>query len=343
MEALNSNKNIFILGSERSGSTWLSNILEVHPETEFLMEPFAQHLNLFSGFPNRNIYVDSLYTHSTREIKAIINDLEKRKYSLTASRNSHWIKFQLDRFIVDFMFGLSSATKFRVPLKIAQHKNLNLNTSEISVLHLPRKSKNASLKVIKELRLNFKSKIISQIIDDPYFIVPIRHPGAQIKSIKKLFEKKQLGELNTSFKYFIETILSQIRFSKYFDLIDKFNWKEDIDYKLGIWWLINYEVLIEDLKSADCKFLIVYHEELSEDVNSEVKKIFDFIGISLDQQVIRYLNQSSKHESRKFATMNTQRDSKIFYKKAIAAVPEVTIKKITEVINYQKILPEIEY
>ena len=34
---------VFILGCERSGSTWLGNIFDAHADVEFWMEPFADY------------------------------------------------------------------------------------------------------------------------------------------------------------------------------------------------------------------------------------------------------------------------------------------------------------
>ena len=49
--------NVFLLGCERSGSTWLANIFDAHPDVELWMEPFADYAELFPAVPDRNAWL----------------------------------------------------------------------------------------------------------------------------------------------------------------------------------------------------------------------------------------------------------------------------------------------
>ena len=90
----NNPAHAFILGCERSGSTWLSNVLDAHPDIEFFMEPFADYADLFPGFAGRNLYIE----HQSDAMADVLSDgyenLLRNKYFLFYRREKslHWKK-----------------------------------------------------------------------------------------------------------------------------------------------------------------------------------------------------------------------------------------------------------
>jgi hypothetical protein len=74
-------ETVLILGCERSGSTWLSNILDSHPHVEFIMEPFVPRASLFPGFPGRNTYLANASDEIVRLIKNGYENIHDRKFS----------------------------------------------------------------------------------------------------------------------------------------------------------------------------------------------------------------------------------------------------------------------
>jgi len=182
--------------------------------------------------------------------------------------------------------------------------------------------------------LNFKTGLISGVFPGAGFLVCIRHPGAQIASVMRLFSGGSLGELNKSLLTFINDIENHPRFEAYGDLIRRFDWQNDPGVKLALWWLLNYNVLLEDLERFQCAFRLVYHEEISENPYRVVREIFDFCGLDFVEEVQAYLDLSSKSSDNIRSNVDTRRDSANYYKQMIGAVDPRLNDKIREIVQY---------
>ncbi len=336
-------KRVFILGCERSGSTWLSNIFDSHPNVEFFMEPFADYARIFQGFPHRNVYLSRNNVDLTKMVIKEYQTLHKIKYGFFYSpEKSIYFKW-LDNFLVDQYQSFAKLVKLRIPLKIHQYKLLNLNTSNMNITQQFKKASDRFFQVTKELRLNFKVGLLARAFPDAKYLVMIRHPGSQISSIIRLFRKGNLGELKRALLSFIEYIQNCHRFEKYWLLVDKYARDKDnnIESKLILWWLINYEVLIEDLKAFDLNFQIVYHESLSENPYQVTSHILKFCQLSFDKQVKNYVYLSSIGNNNINSPVDTVRNSANYYKQLINAVELNLQRKIEEVISHENIIKEI--
>ena len=54
---------IFVLGCQRSGTTWLANILDSSPDILLFMEPFSIPFNIFPEFPEPSFFLDHSSPH----------------------------------------------------------------------------------------------------------------------------------------------------------------------------------------------------------------------------------------------------------------------------------------
>jgi hypothetical protein len=326
-------KKIFILGCERSGSTWLANIFDSHPEVELLMEPFADYANIFPGFPGRNVYLDEGSVDYVNIVKAKYDQLNAVKYPLfyKPGRSIYW-KY-LDKPIVKQHRIISRLLGKKISNKYLQYQLLNLNTSTMPVTKLPWKNKSPHYEVTKELRLNFKIGYLSKTFPNAVYIVIIRHPGAQITSITELLNNGNLGELKRGLESFVEKIKKYDRFKKYLDLLNVIDWENDFENKLIIWWLINYEVLIDDLSVKRLNYKIISHEELSENTFNNIEILLKFCDLKFDEQVKTYINASSRLQSKIKSPLDTNRDSAKYYKKKIAAIDPKLNNKIQSIIS----------
>ena len=109
---------IFILGSERSGSTWLANIFDAHPGVEFYMEPFADYAGIFPEVPGRNIYIDEVDHGMKQKVRAGYNQLHQLKYPMSYKRNRALCFKRLDRYLFNTIFFLSRFRHRKMPLNI---------------------------------------------------------------------------------------------------------------------------------------------------------------------------------------------------------------------------------
>lgn len=326
-------QHVFILGCERSGSTWIANIFDAHPQVEFFMEPFADFAGLFPGFPERNLYLSHGSAGLVNLVKEGHKALHRAKYPLFYKPNKPLYLKWLDRYLINHYQTCARLLRVRVSSKIKQYRLLNLNTFQIPFGEQSRKKKNQSVEVIKELRLNFKVNLLAKAFPDAKYFIAIRHPGAQVSSVKRLFRQGHLGELSRSLPSFVDCVKDHKRFRSYWDTIDELNWENDLEIKLILWWLINYQVLIEDVQLNKLDYQIVGHEEISEKPCEVARRFLEFCGLSLDKSVKQYLHHSSQTKTKNFSPVDTNRDSGQYYKEMIASVDSTTNKKIQKIVS----------
>ncbi len=334
--------NVFILGAERSGSTWLSNIFNSHPDVVFFMEPFADYASIFPGFPSRNLYVSKGNKELLSLVTTRYSDLHRLKYSfLGQNRNTILFKY-LERLILRNYEVFSKLTGLGLPLRIVQRRLINLNELEFPVKEQSIKNRSRTHCVVKDLRLNFKINLLSDAFPGAYYLVSIRHPGAQITSIKNAIDRGGLGELGRSLMTFFIHVRGCERFSKYWALIDRYFDEYDIDTKLILWWLINYEIVIEDLKLTEQNFSLVYLEELSNNPHDYVSRLFGDCALGCDKQVTSYIESSSTSKQDAFSLVNTNRLSGVFSKQSVKKVDIKLNRKISEIFTQHGVIHEIE-
>lgn len=329
-------KRIFILGCERSGSTWIANAMDAHAGVLFFMEPFADYIKIFPKIPTRNIYIGKPMDDHVKSVSSGFRKLKSMKYPLLYDIGRPLFLKKIDRAIFR-----SAEIFFRnlriidIPLWLQRYEALNLNTACISINQQVKKHKKVIVEVIKELRLNFKIRLLLQSFPEAFFLVTVRHPGAQISSIKRLFSKGTLGELKKNLNRFFKDICQNPRFKKYNQVIIRYIKSDQIDNKLILWWLINYEVLIEDLKKSKLLWWLVEHERISEDPVNEVQKIFNFCGLDFSEDVKKYIIRSSRRGNKPIiSNLDTVRDSAGYYKRCIDSIAPELNKNICEILNW---------
>ncbi|MFY0599383.1 MAG: sulfotransferase [Cyclobacteriaceae bacterium] len=287
-------KKIFILGCERSGSTWLANIFDANSAVISYLEPFADYTNLFLSFPPRYIHIDKADDRVVKRVAKGIEGLYGMKYPFLykPGRNSHLIK-------IDERILYPRSTLHRKEI----YRLLNLNQERV----VPKNGiKDITVEIIKELRLNFKVGLLKQMFPEVKVLVSIRHPVLQVDSILSWFRKGNLGELRRSLEHFFTSIKTQKRFESFHLLLRS----SDLDNEktaLYLYWLINYEVLLEDLEKNDVECEVIKNEDL-------VRNGLNALGASfseyIDESVLKYFENSSSGSDTLSSPTSTNRDSK---------------------------------
>ena len=330
-------RHIFILGCERSGSTWLSNILDAHPGVEFFMEPFADYALIFREVPERNVYLSQVLDNHIKDVKAGYDSLHKLKYPWFYRRGRDLYLKKWDQTFFRVLGKVYRKFRKRIPLYLQRYELLQLNSAALPLERLTKKHKKPMVGVTKELRLNFKVELLNRVFPDVKVLVILRHPGAQIASVMRLFSRNSLGELGKNLESFICDIKKSKRFDKYLDVIGNYDWEKDLEIQLVLWWLINYDVMLEDLERLGVDYKVIHHEELSERAVKQTENIFKFIGLDVSPDVSEYLGYSTGgSKSGETGKVDTRRESASFYKQAIEAVPAQLNNKIHTIANKHK-------
>ncbi len=307
-------RNAFILGCERSGSTWVSNVLDASREVEFFMEPFADYAEMFPGFPNRNLYVDHSNDTLAEVVECGLPALKKAKYAFfyNRTRNLYWKR--VDRIIIGMLGSLGRWSGFDVPIRAKQFELLNLNMKDLPIGGHRKKIEIPTLSVIKELRMNFKVGLLQRVFPGAKYIIVVRHPGAQLMSIMKLFSTGRLGELRRSLLSLYPHLSCSNRFEKYSGYLRCLDGQSDMREMLLLWWLVSYETAIEDCKRYNVDYLVTYNDAISESPEEEFRKIFSFLKLDYSEEVSSFVSYSSTNsesgsDTIPLSSLNTIRDS----------------------------------
>jgi hypothetical protein len=318
---------VFVLGCERCGSTWLSNVLDSSRNVEFFMEPFADYAKFFPGFPGRNLYVNQSDTLLMDILGRGYPRLKKAKYPLFYNRRKKRYWKKVDKIIVDLLGFLCKWSGIGTSLRIKQYELLNLNLKDIPIDFLGGKSERSTLTVIKELRMNFKIALLQAAFTEAKYIIVVRHPGAQVVSIMRLFSRGRLDELRRSLLTLSSHLSSSSRFEKYSDYFQCLESQSDLQGMLLFWWLVNYETVIEDCKRYNLDYRVVYNDSLSEDPESGFREIFSYLELEYSKEVsafIAYSTQGSNldWDEASLSPVSTVRDSSSYSSESISNIDD---------------------
>lgn len=337
----------FILGCERSGSTWLSNVLDAHPDVEFFMEPFADYAGLFPGFPSRNLYLD----HGCETLADIVSrgcdDLQRIKYLLFYKRTRSVSWKRVDRAVTRLLSDTGRWKTFNTPVRVKQCELLNLNLADVPIAWQVRKSRVPVVTILKELRLNFKVGLLQRVFPQSKYIIVVRHPGAQITSIMRLFRKGHLGELRRSLHALYAYLRESDRFDKYATYYKCLDDVDNVREMLLLWWLINYEVAIEECKRYKVDYRIAYNEKLSEAPEDTFREVFSFLELEYAQNVNDYVARSTQVSGDRRSTsdispVNTVRDSSKHSVDSIASIDDEMRLSISNLFEHFDVIDELE-
>lgn len=274
--------DVFVLGVERSATTWVSNILEAHPDTRVYMEPLSSSVSGFESWPERFSKLQNP-DHFARYFQDEFANLNhRRRFLLTRYFDAGlaWSTDNIFAILVDKYLNLDSARDFR-----------QLNFHRINdEFEFP--SKRKGITILKEVRLNYKAEIVKKINPDAKVIVPIRGYGPVIESIKKYFRQGSLVDLKRSLNKKLGKKITTKCIFKY--------------------WYCSYNILLKRLERENIEHTVLYHREILEN-RSTAKEIFEWLGLKESTTVEEYLLQSAQRGSGKH---KTRREPSSLLKKA---------------------------
>lgn len=316
---------VFILGVERSGSTWLANIFDAHPETELLMEPFTPRIEAFPKMPGRLEYLKEPDPELVEHIRGRFPNLLRWKYAYgDRPEDVRWrrrLSYDLLYPIGDLSTRAAQAAGIERPLYHLRFKNLNKNRIENPGLNRLEKAEPPRRLTVKELRLNFKVSLIEALWPEARIVVILRNPVSQVGSMLRLLKGGALHELRDTLGQVPDSLLAQDRFAPYRSALEGIESDHLVDRGLAYWFLA-YGVLIEDLRASELPHQIIRHEDLSVEPHKTAGELLDFSGLPAHGQVNTYLDRSTRRGDEKRSVMDTRRDSESYVLEGLRRVPE---------------------
>lgn len=263
---------IFVVGSPRSGTSWLGNIFDSHPETLYLMEPDTVNRGDYP-FTSDRIFREEAGRH--------IAELSRvRNLKVVGSRPifpKDFRSWPLHKVRAGLLYGLKSAERILPRLSSASVGDF----ADVG---------NASL-VIKSVSMLGRSASWAAASPSSKFVHLIRHPCGHTYSVLrgqisgKLEPRIALGfeECSVGQKYGIDRSALE---------------KMPEALRIAWRWAILNEKAMEDLSGS----LIISYEKLCEDSLHVCQALFQQVGLKWSAQTGSYLQESASRDGGYFET-----------------------------------------
>ncbi len=313
---------VFLLGTQRSGTTWLANIFDSHPACLHYYEPFAPAYGLFPYFPDEFQYLPPPSTALAARLRIDLPRLRSHRSKLFDP--VHFTRAQFERE-VRVMSKLETAyRRFHLtPLRFAAQFNL---------LHLNRLGQNpvayfekGDIKVtaIKEVRLYFKATFLAEAFTHAKFIHVVRHPAAVVSSMDTHMKQGRLIEIKAHIGRFVAEVRAQDAMLRYGPILARVRSGHVYD-TLAAYWRIANEELRYQLSDLPARSLSLVYEDLATDPLARVAEMFAWCGLSMAPSTDAYVRESSTSRTERRTVLDTNRVSATYYRDWVGKVsPEV--------------------
>ncbi len=329
---------VFILGIQRSGTTWLSNIFDASPDVLLFMEPFARPLNMFPEFPDSSYFLERSppYLEDLLRTQLPIRLIRNKSFLLKPSlHDPRW--FRRDQRLAKM--ALNRFTPCGLQNRAHRFEGLNLNRTDDSSSIYP-KQKDPDIWTIKELRLAGKMPLVTKAFPEASFVVVMRHPCANVQSILSWFKKGRLIELRQDLETYLEKIEIQSAFEPYRKLI-RLCHKGNITHKVALYWRISYETLYHQLQAHPATQFLVY-EQLALQPKDIATQMLAQAGVPWSQSVADYVSVSSSRELDNSSPLMTMRDSATYYRSWIEKISDADKQAVLDITGDSFLMPHFE-
>lgn len=270
---------ILIVGSPRSGTTWLAKIFDSHPDVLYRHEPDGECST--NEFPYI-VPLESIPQYRD-DAKTYLEALPGvRTLKAAASRPYFHKSFRSDGMSFlrgGIVLGLRVAEKLGPigrPLKGRSIPDF-IQRSSIGPSHT----------VIKSVIALGRLRLFREAMSDLRSIIILRHPCAHVGSYTRGMKARALGGRVAI------GALSQTQEAKSFGLtLDVFERMDLLEQIAWSWVLLNQKALLENAGSDNVA--VVRHEDLCVHPQAVVRDLFEFSALPWSPQTDTFINSSSK-------------------------------------------------
>jgi len=319
---------VFLLGCQRSGTTWLANIFDASPDTLLFMEPFSPPYGIFPEFPGVWEYFDE----STPALDRLLcEDMPARlmRYKSLVSPESiaDPSRFRRERSIA------RRARRFAPPplrRRIRKFELLNLNRLDDDYPLYP-KSTAPALAAVKELRFAGKVPVLRHAFPQASFVVIMRHPAATVHSILGWFARGRLVELRADLDHFLDALEAQPVGEEYRGHIARCRGGGLAD-TVALYWRVSYETMFRRLEGDSRAQLLVY-ERLASRPRETAVEMFERLQTPWAPSLDDYLERSTHAGLETSSPIDTRRESATYYRSWVGRLApdvEAAVRATTE-------------
>lgn len=285
---------LFVLGSARSGTSWLATIFDAHPDSLYLHEPdIAQRrddIPYCLDPPFDPAWVEAMQGY----VRTLFDDRSLR----TVGRREQF----------DKSYRSLSAQQIRKALIYAGKAADRLGRRagrepDIKVPDLWRRGAEPGLFVIKSVTMLGRSGLLKAVYPALPIVLIVRHPCGHIASIRRgiqkgnLEEQKGLGQL------------ANLHIAREFGMDAATFAALSAEEKQAMRWAISNSHALRQLKDHEAAHIIRY-EDLCEDPEAIMQRLFDALGLVFADSVRRYITSSINPTRADPGYFSTNRDPK---------------------------------
>ncbi|ACK64575.1 hypothetical protein PCC8801_0479 [Rippkaea orientalis PCC 8801] len=264
-----------IFGTGRSGSTWLGAIINSHPDVAYRFEPFHR-------LQRKNQEIAKVINHLKSGLISEQGVLEIYDLLLPAYPEIEKPPF----FPKNFALGIGKGQNLLWPLS----RKINIFNHLFKQLYTPRQK---PLLIFKEVGYIEVPKILVQQTTIP-IVYMMRHPCAVISSVIK-------GQNQSIMSTGRIPVLGNLLQKYEPNLAEKYHHELDnmtIYEKQALLWFIEVEQSFLSFQGY-ANGLVIFYEELVNNTLPMAEKVLTHFGLSLDQQVTEFIEESIKPPSSK--------------------------------------------
>jgi len=309
---------VFLLGTQRSGTTWLANIFDSHPECLHYYEPFAPAYKLFPYFPDEFRRVAPPAQALAEWVRTDLPRLELHRSKLFDPIYFTRPQFELEAWL---MGKLETAyRRFHLaPLRFAaQYNLLHLNRlGQRPLAYFPKSEIRAV--AIKDVRLYFKVPFLSEALEHARFIHVVRHPAAVVSSMEHQMSQGRLVEIKANIVRFVPEVRAQDALAHHEPVLARVRPGNRTD-ALAAYWRVANEQLEQDLSSLPNRGMQLVYEDLATDPLARTAAMLAWSGLSMAPATDAYVRASSTSRTDRRTALDTNRVSAIYYRDWVAKV-----------------------
>jgi len=260
---------IIILGSQRSGTTWLGKIFDSHPDVLYLHEPDSILVNREIPF---QVNEDELEEYKTVASKYVSQMLDVKNIKVTGS---------LPVFKKNYRNALMHLFRYAYVYS-SKALQRGIGTEKLRNIGVPdffSEEKKANCRhVIKSVNSLNRAHLFSRAIPNAHILHLIRHPCGHVASTLRGIK---LGLVDSdTFMASISRMPEARKRGLTLDYLEGLSIEEQIACN----WMIQNEKTINDMEGEDNNYKLVVYDELCQNPMQVTKELFGFSALEWNSQ-----------------------------------------------------------
>ncbi|WP_417318935.1 sulfotransferase family protein [Emcibacter sp.] len=310
---------IFLIGSPRSGTTWVAKIFDSHPDVLYRHEPDSVVISEEVPFFPASADMDRLIP-ATRDYFSKLWDVRHLKSagSLPVFPKSYFSSF-MNAFRAKFLFTL------KVIGAVAHRLGL---PSDVKVPAISRKKMAAGkiVPVMKSVNSNCRTGLVARAFPEGKVVHILRHPCGYVSSQLRGRKLKLMEDV-----VFYEEVSSMPLARERGWTVEKLK-AMSLEEQLACTWVCFNEKVMKDIQGLENCYDLVY-EDLCDDPVGVAKKLFQFCGLSYNDQTDAFLQSSLNYEGGPEKYHQTVRDPKTAAEKWKNELDAEQVAKIRNIVS----------